>query len=203
MSKKLAEYASKLGMKVDELADVTRADEGVVITTRDGVQLVDVDEARPDAEGKSGLMRLIRPGEFTAENPYAGNFPVYVHALEAEPGSDEPTGDDTSTPDEQPDEDAAPEEILAWVAGDRDRAVAALDRESSRRKPRKSVIAELQNVLEQWNAGELARLAGELRELDDEQRRGLLEEKRDVLAANNITADEVLASLDEGEGGDQ
>ncbi|MCU1356390.1 MAG: hypothetical protein JWM89_1808 [Acidimicrobiales bacterium] len=75
------EAAELLGMKPDEVADVLDSPAGDVIVTRDGVKMIDVDEAHPDAEGKHGLMFLEAPTE-----KYSGLFPVYAAPPEgAEP----------------------------------------------------------------------------------------------------------------------
>lgn len=132
------EVARALGVKPDEIVDVTDSPAGLLITTAPATTYIEVPADRPDADGKTGLMFLAAPTE-----RYRGTFPVY-----AQPGAAEAPAvvEDDACPT-----GGTPEEILAWVAGDLDRAQTALSGEAARGgRPRKKLIGELEQIVEQW-----------------------------------------------------
>ncbi len=98
-----AAAAERLGLRSEEIAAVKERRPGVVITTTDGVEYIDVAEHRPDAEGKSGLMLLDPPPG------YRGTFPVY--AKQAVP-QDQSSSEPDSPPLERP---AAGDDLLLEV----------------------------------------------------------------------------------------
>ena len=136
MSDTTGRWARALGMKPSEVISVEDSPAGTVITTFDGQALIDVPVDRPDADGKSGLMLLAAPTV-----GYRGTFPIY-----AQPGAD-----DAAEPGGLPDGPAAA--VLAWVAGDADRAREALDAERAKRKPGKGLVEELEQILDQEDNG--------------------------------------------------
>jgi hypothetical protein len=102
----VVEAAQMLGMKDSEVVSVEEADEGLVITTTDGSQLVLVSPDRPDGAGKVGLMFLRKP-----RPDMVTDFPVYASgdSKDAAPSAPEVslTGDAPAEP--------APAELVELV----------------------------------------------------------------------------------------
>lgn len=136
--------ARRLSMPVEEIAAVEDSPAGTIITTVDGTRMIDVPDDTPDAEGKTGLMLLVKPDP---KRLYA--FPVYAAPAdddeavelveeaedgrpEHEPGATEPApgpqvpndGDADGTVDD-PEVPKTVKEMIAWVGDDRERAARA------------------------------------------------------------------------------
>lgn len=75
----IARAAKILSMRPADIVEADEAPAGFVMTTRDGVRMVDVPEDQPDAEGKTGLMLLVKPNP---KRTYA--FPVYAQPVDAD-----------------------------------------------------------------------------------------------------------------------
>lgn len=130
------ELARRMGIKADEIEDVSDGPAGLVIATRDGATYIDVPEDNPDAEGKTGLMFLSAPSE-----TFDGSFPVFAsEALDAEGPVD---GLD---PEDVP--DGTVDDVLGWVDDSPERAAAALDIEEARSKPRSSLVEALAAIID-------------------------------------------------------
>ena len=80
--KNISRAARLLSMRPQDIKSADEAPAGFVMTTFDGVTMVDVPEDRPDGAGKTGLMLLVKPNP---EREYT--FPVYTPHPESE---DEP-----------------------------------------------------------------------------------------------------------------
>ena len=100
----VAAASALLGCKIDEVADVSDAPAGTVITTTDGTAYVNASE--PDAEGKTGLM-IFEPKHSKAVMTVDGvttwnEFPVYVNEIE-EAGDVDAEGSAPDAPASSPD----------------------------------------------------------------------------------------------------
>lgn len=73
----IAEAAALIRTQIDEIESVEDHDHGVVITTRDGVRIIDIEV--PDFEGKTGLAFFVRPDGRALDDPQAPPyaFPVF------------------------------------------------------------------------------------------------------------------------------
>jgi len=74
----IAEVAAAIGMAAHEVVKLEVVDQGGLITTSDGKQMIVVPEDRPDYEGKTGLMWWHPP-----HAKYSDPFPVYCHTAPA------------------------------------------------------------------------------------------------------------------------
>lgn len=137
----LADVARELGMKPSELIDVEDTDAGRIIRCTDGTTLIDVPADAPDADEKTGLMFLAAPTP-----SYTGDFPIYAQPVEDDVV--DPDGNAVVV-DEYP-ADGSVKDVLAWVAGEQDRAEYALAAEQAAAKPRATLIAELEQILAQY-----------------------------------------------------
>jgi hypothetical protein len=137
----LLDTARDLGLPAREVVDVDDTPAGRVVTVASGVQYVIVPDDQPDADGKTGVMYLAAPTD-----RYAGSFPVY-----AQPGADDTPDGDAEAGDEYPAAGSIAA-VLAWVAGDQERAEHARADETAREKPRARLVAELDALLTQHAA---------------------------------------------------
>lgn len=136
----VVDVARELGMKVDEIASIEDSPAGLVVSfTAGNAAMIKVPDDSPDIEGKTGWMLLAVP-PMKAGKTYQGTCPVYAQPVETDAVVD-PDGDLPS--------DGSIADVLAWVAGDGRRAQEALAAEASAKKPRKSLVAELEAIVEQ------------------------------------------------------
>lgn len=138
------ELARSLGIKADEIEDVTEGPAGLVIATTDGATYIDVPADNPDAEGKSGLMFLSAPSD-----PYSGEFPVF--ATEADVEADVETaqdGDGAAAGGELDVPDGSVADVLGWVDDSPERAAAALDVEEAKPSPRTTLTDALVAIID-------------------------------------------------------
>lgn len=136
----LADIAHDLGMKEAEIIDAIDSEAGLVVAIADGTQLIIVPPETPDADGKTGVMFFTAP-TLPGDKEYTGDFPVYSQPLETDPA-------DVVGGDVYPEKGNA-DAILAWVAGDKERAEYALEAEQAG-KGRKGVLDELAGILAQY-----------------------------------------------------
>lgn len=78
-----AAAAKLLSVDEDEIKAVSDSPDGQLITTSDGVTYINVDDDKPDPDGKSGLMYYVAPTP-----TYKGSFPVFTRL----PGDAAPEG---------------------------------------------------------------------------------------------------------------
>ncbi len=150
-----ADVARDLGMKNAEILAVEDSEAGLIVDVFDGTRLVIVPEDNPDADGKTGVMYLVAPVSATGQ-PYTGDAPIF-----AQPGADVVDDADAIADDEYP-EKGSEADVLAWVAGQQDRAEFALEYEAEHKK-RKGLTAELDGILAQYDlAAGLERLGVEV-----------------------------------------
>jgi hypothetical protein len=147
----LSSVARTLGMKPSEVLDAEDTDAGLVVDIFDGTRLIIVPDDAPDADGKTGVMYLAAPISAGGKD-YTGDAPVYAQPVEPAPDAP-PAGDE-----EYPEKGSA-DDVLAWVAGDKDRAEFALEVENNG-KARKGLTEELEAILAQY-AGPDAPPAGD------------------------------------------
>lgn len=129
--------AKALSLEESEISDVVDSDAGPLITTTDGQTYIVVPEDQPDADGKTGVMFAKAPHE-----KYGGTFPVY-----AQPGADE-EAEEAGAPDGDAVPTGSADHVKAWVGDDLERAQAALEVEEERDKPRSTLIAHLEAIIE-------------------------------------------------------
>lgn len=140
------DVARELGMKVDEIASIDDSPAGLIVSfTAGNAPMVKVPEHQPDVEGKTGWMLLSVP-PMKAGKVYQGTFPVYAQPVAV-------AAADGTSDGEYPG-DGSIADVLAWVAGDGARAQEALDVEASAKKPRKSLLGELEAIIEQAAAAQ-------------------------------------------------
>lgn len=134
----IARAAKTLSMRPTDITSADEAPAGFVIGTADGVSYIDVPADHPDADGKTGLMFLVKPNP---ERTYT--FPVYApHEDEQpvdEPPADEPAGDAdsiTAPPAPEPPprsgKGSGEKAWRAWVAAHPDADLVDLDGAESR-----------------------------------------------------------------------
>lgn len=136
-----ADAAARLGVKESEIASAEHAPEGALITTTAGVRYVDVPEDRPDGEGKTGLMYRTLPDP---DRVYS--FPCFVPPVEDLEDLVEAEADTEGADEDVP--DGSIDDVLAWVADDPGRARVALAAELDRPKPRKTLVEDLEDLVE-------------------------------------------------------
>lgn len=154
--------ARALGMKTREIREITRADGGYEVTTHDGQRtLVGRDGALLPAGGPvAGTAEEQAAGSARREPPAKSALkPEWVeHAVAS--GMDRASAaamskaelvaktGGASEPEQEPSPvpDGTPEEVLAWVDGDKERAAAAHDVEMDREQPRAELAAALEEL---------------------------------------------------------
>lgn len=152
-----ADGARALKISEDEVAAVRDADEGLIVTTTDGVQYIVVDKGRPDANGRHGVMFLVPPTP-----RYRGDFPVFCQAppglgapgpmIQTDVGLIPRSGaaniPDPSTPADPG--TVVPEGnesvVLKWVGKDATRARQAAGYERTKPQPRSALIRKLDSL---------------------------------------------------------
>lgn len=81
----IARAAKTLSMRPTDITSADEAPAGFVIGTADGVSYIDVPADQPDAEGKTGLMFLVKPNP---QRTYT--FPVYAPHEDEQPADEDP-----------------------------------------------------------------------------------------------------------------
>ncbi|GAA4100892.1 hypothetical protein [Nonomuraea soli] len=140
-------YAQKLGMKVSEILSVQVDDERALVTTHDGQRVLvtddgvfPYDDAQPVAAPATD--------ETAVDNPAGPIEPAVDGAMTNAAGSR------SDTSGSSPAVDGTIEQIMTWVDGDAERAREALSGELAKAKPRPSLVAQLQKILDGQEDGQ-------------------------------------------------
>jgi hypothetical protein len=139
------EAARALGVADADVVEVAETENGTEVEVRDGGRRLIRDDG-VYALGDHPATRSLRrwPDTETAPAPAAGADGPADADPTAEAASDTPAA---SEADAESVPDGTAEDVLAWVGDDSDRAVAALEAEEKRDKPRGTLIAKLEKVV--------------------------------------------------------
>lgn len=131
-----------LGMKLSEIAGVTPADTGFVVTTHDGQHTLITHDGQTVPLAAQGLF-----GEHGPELDLTGHAASTDDTAPSVDQDGEDDADDADDAEEVP--EGTIEEISQWVGEDPARAQRALDAERERAQPRSTLVAALDKLVTQ------------------------------------------------------